>query len=312
MNHRDLKLADGCVWQISARDDRAGQMVRALGEIMQLRADSASRERNTQHLVLASSDQPRALMDALPRAVRAVRCGAPALCAVELTNANDYLRFAQAMQLSTLFGAHAQTRGGALIHGALAARPTMSFRAKREISTSARGISRFARNDIDTDGILLTAPGGTGKTTASNRLPAPWVSLCDDTTLIVRDANGAYWAHPMPTWSRFFQNGKGGNWNVQQAVRLRAIFFLEQAEMDRATPLGAGHAAAALVQSIAQASHLMTRGIDDTFARALRSEWFEVASLLTRHIPSFHLQLTLTGEFWKEIERCLNRQACDG
>ena len=32
----------------------------------------------------------------------------------------------------------------------------------------------------------------------------PWRSLCDDATLVVRDASGRYWAHPWPTWSRFY------------------------------------------------------------------------------------------------------------
>ena len=65
------------------------------------------------------------------------------------------------LRLSLIFAREAQARGGALIHGALAER--------------------------NGHGVILAAPGGTGKTTASNRLPAPWRSLCDDATLVVRD-----------------------------------------------------------------------------------------------------------------------------
>ena len=91
-------------------------------------------------------------------------------------------------------------------------------------------------------GVILAAPGGTGKTTASDRLPAPWRSLCDDTTLVVRDSQGKYWGHPWPTWSRFLEGGPGGTWEVQEAVPLRGVFFLSQAPEDLTEPLGPGHA----------------------------------------------------------------------
>jgi len=64
---------------------------------------------------------------------------------------------------------------------------------------------------------LLTAHSGGGKTTASNRLPAPWVALCDDTALIVRDDAGAYWVHPMPTWSHIFREEKISSWDTPTA-----------------------------------------------------------------------------------------------
>ena len=48
----------------------------------------------------------------------------------------------------------AQTRGEVLLHGALA--------------------------EKDGIGVILAAPGGTGKTTASDRLLAPWRSRCDE------------------------------------------------------------------------------------------------------------------------------------
>ena len=296
MTHRIWPLADGYSWDIFAADPLAESLVAQLSAIMQWRAlenSSAPSDQNTRQLVLTVSEQPRALEHSMPDAIHAVRGGESARCNFQLAHTDKDLLFAQLLTLTTLFGADTQTRGGVFVHGALAACPDFE-------------------NQEGRSGILLTAPGGTGKTTASNRLPAPWVSLCDDTTLIVRDARGEYWAHPMPTWSRFFNGGTGGSWNTSAAVPLRAIFFLEQAEVDRAKPLGAGHAAAAFVQSVSQASHLMTRNLDEAFARALRSEWFENASTLTRRIPSFHMRLTLTGEFWNEIERCLNQQGRDG
>ena len=68
----------------------------------------------------------------------------------------------QAMQVGLAIAHEVQKRGGVLVHGGLA--------------------------ELHGQGVILAAPGGTGKTTASTRLPAPWHSLCDDTALICRDA----------------------------------------------------------------------------------------------------------------------------
>ena len=91
--------------------------------------------------------------------------------------------YVQLIQLSMVIAREAQSLGGVLLHGALAER--------------------------DGIGVILAAPGGTGKTTASERLPSPWQSLCDDVTLVVRDTKGNYCAHPWPTWSRFFGEEAG-------------------------------------------------------------------------------------------------------
>ncbi len=89
-------------------------------------------------------------------------------------------------------------------------------------------------------GVILIAQGGTGKTTASQRLPSPWYSHSDDITLVVRDTTGQYWAHPWPTLNQFREDGAGGRWCVQQAVPLKHIYQLTQAETDRLEPVGRG------------------------------------------------------------------------
>lgn len=285
MTSRLLSLADGWRWAIAAENPAAELLVARLGKIMQLPEASAPPPAGLwRQLSLVADGRPQALKASLPLALQAARHGEPASCALETEGADDDLLFAQVMQLTTLFGADAQPRGGALAHGALALIPGVSG-----------------------EGILLAAPGGAGKTTASSRLPLPWVSLCDDTTLIVRDAEGTYWAHPWPTWSRFLWGGPGGSWDTPRAVRLRAIFFLEQAPRDQAEQLGAGHTAAALVQSIEQASRLMTRLADHALARVLRLEWLDVACALAQRVPGFRLRITLTGAFWEEIQRSLSR-----
>jgi SynChlorMet cassette protein ScmC len=138
----------------------------------------------------------------------------PALCVLSPPGECDMLTVAM-LRLALAIARGAQSRGGLLLHGAFATQTS--------------------------DGILLAGPGSVGKRTASRRLPPPWRALCDDTSLVIRGPQGSYWAHPWPTWSRFFHQGidppPGGSWDVQQAVPLRAIFFLSQAPDDRAEAL---------------------------------------------------------------------------
>ena len=187
--------------------------------------------------------------------------------------------FVNLVRLSLVFAREAQARGGVLIHGALAER--------------------------DGSGVILVAPGGTGKTTASNRLPAPWRSLCDDTTLVVRDPQGKYWAHPWPTWSRFLEGGPGGTWDVQYAVPVKGIFFLTQAIEDRMERVGPGQAVSLLGEFVRQVSAFMAPGLRQEELRALHLERFNNLCALTRVVPAYLLHISLTGAFWQEIEQAL-------
>jgi SynChlorMet cassette protein ScmC len=193
------------------------------------------------------------------------------------------------LQVSLVLARETQRCGGLLLHGALA-----EFSASPESPSGAKGI-------------ILAAPGGTGKTTASSRLPSPWRALCDDTTLVARDKQGVYWAHPWPTWSRFMNGESGETWNVSQAVPLKAIFILSQAAAERIEPVGAGRAVTLLLESAEQASHLMGRLLDQESLRLLRLERFNNLCSLVKTVPVYILHLSLTGAFWEEIEQVLPR-----
>jgi len=206
------------------------------------------------------------------------RCGDEVVCVLPEAKDDDGL-YVQLMQLSMVVAREAQTRGGVLLHGGLA--------------------------EWKGHGVVLAAPGGTGKTTASGRLPSPWRSLCDDMTLVVRDAQGHYWAHPWPTWSCFLWGGSGGSWDVEDAVPLKGIFFLSRADEDRVERVGSGQGVSLLVECAQQASQLMTRGLSKEEKRALQLERFNNLCALTRTIPSHLLHISLTGTFWLEMERML-------
>jgi SynChlorMet cassette protein ScmC len=183
------------------------------------------------------------------------------------------------MHLTRVIGQEALQRGGILLHGALA--------------------------EWQGQGVLMAAAGGTGKSTASRRLEPPWRMRCDDMTLVVRDAEGAYWAHPWPTISRFMFGGMGGSWDVEQAIPLRAMFFLKQAQCERLEPIGQGHAAATIFESSQQAAMMeWPEAIGET-DRTLRAQRFTNACALAKAVPAYTLELSLTGEFWKEMERVL-------
>jgi len=271
-------LADGCRWEIAAGDKQAVSIVSQLGCTMQLRMTTGAIEpsihgnpcrllvRVEAHTLAADWHVPLALEN------DGILCVLSSCAA----GGGPYVNL---VRLSLIFAREAQARGGVLIHGALAER--------------------------DGIGVILAAPGGTGKTTASNRLPAPWRSLCDDTTLVVRDPQGNYWAHPWPTWSRFLDGGPGGTWDVQNAVPIKGIFFLVQAVEDRVECIGSGQAVSLLGESVEQVSAFMAPGLCKEELRALHLERFNNLCDLVRVVPMHLLYISLTGTFWQEIEQSL-------
>jgi hypothetical protein len=293
MNHlrtqevrHNLLLADGSRWRIATGDEEAAAIVSQLGGAMQLRMTTGAIEPS--HYgnlcrLLVQVDAHTSVAD----------------CCVPFASDNDGVMvcslspcdhwggpFANLVKLSLVFAREAQARGGVLIHGALAER--------------------------DGIGVILAAPSGTGKTTASNRLPAPWRSLCDDATLVVLDPQGNYWAHPWPTWSRVLDGEPGGAWDVQSAVPLKGIFFLAQAVEDRVERIGPGKAVSLLVECVRQASMFMPLGLFNREAlRALHLERFNNLCAMVRVIPAHVLHISLTGAFWQEIEQALEGGNCE-
>lgn len=266
--------ADGRRWALQAGDDRAYAILSNLAEIMGLQASNG---RCGIELSLTVSENGT-LQKSFQACLVAVRCGMPARCILEPPENRDHL-IVLLQKICIVFAADAQLRGGALVHGALA--------------------------ELNGQGVILAAPGGTGKSTASARLPSPWRSLCDDATLVVRDDRGRYFAHPWPTWSRFFFGGQGGSWRVEEALPLKAVFFLEQWPEDEANLLSQSETSVRLVSSIEQASRLMTHHIDDTLACKIRLEWLENACALARAVPGYRLRISLVGRFWEEMEEAM-------
>ena len=229
---------------------------------------------------------------------------------IEITydfNNEDFEKYALMLTIfSSLLGSVAQQFGGGLMHAAL--------------------------GELNGKGFLLAAPGGTGKTTASSRIPAPFISHCDDTTLLVRDNEGNYWAHPFPTWSRFYCGGAGGSWKFDHVLLLKSIFYLSQSETDSITALNHVEKISRCVASFEQSSRMLARnavskdkinpkGIgseihksegknwfaigndpNQDVCREIRKQWFENTLIISKHITADKLNLSLTGNFWELIK----------
>ena len=157
-------------------------------------------------------------------------------------------------------------------------------------------------------GVILAGPSGVGKTTASVRLSGPWHSLSDDITLVVCDDQGRYWGHPWPTWSFFWESvNSGRKWDVSYAVPLKGLFFLAQAREDRAERIGAGQAVGMLLETAQQASsgRLDDKSLEGDLT-AMNLQLFNNACIMAKSMRSFILNVSLDGQFWKEMDLALN------
>jgi SynChlorMet cassette protein ScmC len=158
------------------------------------------------------------------------------------------------------------------------------------------------RNGI---GVLLAASNETGKSTCCRRLPTPWNPLCDEESLIVRDNQKNYRVHPFPTWSEYLERRFEQSWNVQQHLPLGGIFLLEQAQTDEIVALGQGEATACICQSSIQAFRLSWTNLEHKEIRILKQKIFETACELVKAVPTFKLRISLSGQFWQEIDKVL-------
>lgn len=153
-------------------------------------------------------------------------------------------------------------------------------------------------------GFLLSAPGGTGKSTCCQRVPAPWQALSDDEVLVLPVKDG-FSVHPFPTWSVLFMEKGIKSWEVEKHVPLSAIFFIEQSPADSFTSIGQGEASILIGQASTQTCRRMWRNIDPKEEARYKTMIFDNACRIAKKVPAFKLKVSLTGRFWEEIERAL-------
>jgi len=153
-------------------------------------------------------------------------------------------------------------------------------------------------------GLVIAAPGGTGKSTTLRRLPDAWRPLCDDEILMV--PHGPGWRlHPMPTWSNFVLDREPRRWPCEEHVDLHAVCFLKHADTVRLERLPVSQAAVLLMQSARQ---ILRRGwgdVDEVTLHAHKTMVLETASTVAASIPMHLLHLPRDGEFAHLLEGVL-------
>ena len=159
--------------------------------------------------------------------------------------------------------------------------------------------------ELNGRGVLLAAPGDTGKSTCCRRLPSRWRMLCDDETLVVLDKHGRFWAHPFPTWSEYLNTNLRNTWDVQYSVPLRGVFFLEKAEVDESIAIGNGQTAFLLTDAATQVCQKFWRRSSKEYQTEFRTRILNNACGVAERVPAFRLRFSLHGGFWEEIEKAL-------
>ena len=267
-------LSNGAEWRVLAADRAAETILERLAEVMTLRRVSDCRQNHSvQTVFVRVSDVPRMKM---AHEDGGLSCVLPV--AWQTKQEADFMNF---ISISAVITSNASLSWAILVHSALA--------------------------EYNGNGVLFAASSGTGKTTASRRLPHWWNSLCDDMTLVVRDESGRWRAHPWPTWSAFCNGGKGGRWDVSHSVPIEAIFFLNQSEAESVEPLGKGEGLIRLVKAFAQVSFfaLELAGLTQS-DRKINAQWFSDLTDVVSKVPIHKLNLSIDGEFWKHVERAMD------
>jgi SynChlorMet cassette protein ScmC len=154
-------------------------------------------------------------------------------------------------------------------------------------------------------GVLLAGAGGVGKSTCCKRVPAPWISPCDDEVLVI-DKGKEFRGHPFPTWSDYLWGRPTKTCAVQDHWPIKGIVFLKQAQEDRIQPVGRGEAAMLINCSATQVISRYLRGMSKRESAKLKRQVFENACTLATDVPAFILSVALNGTFWVEIEKAID------
>jgi SynChlorMet cassette protein ScmC len=274
-NHT-LNLADGSSWTIVGKDKGGADISRLLAKTMQLQSSSQT----SKNLLILDKSSTKGSVQPIfsEKTLRSIADNTKISC--HLDPSNDHVTLVvQVLELSQIFCSKAEETGGVSIHGALA-----------------------EKNGY---GIILAGRGDVGKTTASRRLPSPWCSLSDDSSLIVLDKKSNYRAHPWPTWSSLISGEKVQTWDVQFSVPLKAIFILNQSKTDKIENIGKGQAVCLLNETVDQAWWGLDSELGDQEKQALRLQRFENICKLVETIPTYLLHISKDGSFWEKIEKVL-------
>lgn len=146
-------------------------------------------------------------------------------------------------------------------------------------------------------GVLLCGPSGIGKSTTAGRMAAEGFEvLADDCFLLRRDANGKYWARPLPTWSIYlFGKEALAECDARREFPVSRLFILGRKE-ERYTPLEPQMALLGCANAFTDMVKWHILRYPDKLAAALTDRALAAAEKLTVELPCGALQLTLDCE----------------
>lgn len=271
-----ISFADSTSWSISGRDKNSNKIVSYFAKTMKLNPHSTPSY--NQLIVFTKSDtlSKKNLTKPQLKTQAKDNCGNAYFCEVDYATNKDILAL-QLMEIASIMRQYAEQNMGFLIHGAL--------------------------TEYNGKGVILAGRGGIGKTTASERLPETWRSLCDDTTLIVRDKSGTYTAHPWPTWSRFMFGNSGGTWDVSRNLPVDGVYFLKRDKKEKSVKINRAEAICRLVQSAEEALLPITLRNEKYDSRDMRINRFNNICTFAESTPAYTLSFSKNGNFWQEIEK---------
>jgi len=266
-----LTLSNDTRWWLEAGDNDSEPIVEEVAAAMGLSNETAPGAVPYQRLVQVFWEEPQQPPNGIP-------------CLIPKPRHPDDVPFLYYFHTALALAHGVQKEGGLLVHAAMA-----EYQANRS-----------------SNGFIFSAPGGTGKSTTSRRLPAPWKSWSDDACLIVPQVNGRYNVHPWPTWSRYlYLDQTERRWDVQSGIPLSACVFLKQASNDSLEPIGAGQTASLLTESARQINY-WDHNIPAEEKIKFRLVRFDNICKLAKAIPAYLLHISLDGNFWHELESLNN------
>ena len=172
---------------------------------------------------------------------------------------------------------------------------------RQVIQVSAAVPFHAALMEYNKQGFLFVGKTRSGKSTCCERIPLPWNPLCDDDALVMMKREKEYVACPVPI-SNVYPGNKSKKRGFQRKVPLAAIYFIEQADRDKAEKTGKGKAALLINESAKQTwfgSYIKNGGEKNL---EIRNKLFENSCLLASTVPTFRLFCSLNGKFWEKVE----------
>jgi SynChlorMet cassette protein ScmC len=119
--------------------------------------------------------------------------------------------------------------------------------------------------------------------------------------------DGAFRAHPLPTWSAVKARTLERPCVLPHSVPVRAVFFLARGDADEVAPVSGARAALSIYDAAMQVFSSVDHSAYTPGGSTYRRIVFENAAAMAAAVPAFVLHVSLHGRFWEKIEEALEK-----